>query len=163
MPAMPSLTIDPAFRDLIPPLAPDELALLEASIVAEGVREPLIVWPTETGTILIDGHNRFAICQRHGVPFATRAMAFPDRDTATRWIIENQMGRRNLTPYARSILALRLKDAYAVQAKSRQGTRSDLAPNIGENSPPSRTAAALSRLAGVSNHTLKRAACRLRK
>lgn len=157
MPTVPPLAIDPEFRDLIPPLAPDERALLEASIVAEGVREPLIVWPVAgkatatTSTqnpILIDGHNRFTICQRHGIPFAIRSMAFPDRDAATRRIIENQMGRRNLSAYARSVLALRLKDAYAAQAKARQGTRTDLAANIGENPPRCRTAARLSRLAG---------------
>lgn len=151
------IAIDSAFRDLIPPLAPDELALLETSIVSEGVREPLIVWPTEGRNILLDGHNRLAICRRHGLSFATRSMTFPDRDAAICWIIENQMGRRNLSAYARSVLALRLKDAYATRAKARQGTRTDLAANIGENSPRGSTAA-LSRLAGVSDHTLKRAA-----
>lgn len=107
---------------------------------------------------LIDGHNRYTICERHNLPFATRTMAFTDRDAATCWIIEIQIGRRNLSAYARSVLALRLKESYAAQAKARQGSRNDRTANIGENSPRGSTAAALSRLAGVSDHTLKRAA-----
>lgn len=34
---------------------------------------------------------------------------FPDREAVILWIITNQMSRRNLTPFQRSELALRLK------------------------------------------------------
>lgn len=47
------------------PLAPEEYAQLEANI--EGCRDPLVVWD---GT-LIDGHNRFEICSKLGLPFKT--------------------------------------------------------------------------------------------
>ena len=154
------IAIDPEFRALIPPLAPDELALLETSILAEGVREPLIVWPTATENlpILIDGHNRLTLCQRHNLPYHVHAVNFPDRDAATRWIIENQMGRRNLSAYARSVLALRLKDSYATEAKARQGSRTDLAPTSGRIDTGSRTRDELARLAGIGSNTLTRVA-----
>ena len=35
------LTVDPEFRDLIPPLNEEELKLLEASLVADGCESPL--------------------------------------------------------------------------------------------------------------------------
>ena len=60
------LTVDPEFRDLIPPLNEEELKLLEASIVADGCESPLIVW----NGVIVDGHNRYAICRKHEIPFA---------------------------------------------------------------------------------------------
>ena len=38
------IQIDPEFKALIPPLAPDELAQLEANILRDGCRDPLVVW-----------------------------------------------------------------------------------------------------------------------
>src|SRR5690606_40306141 len=58
-----SLRIDPEFRSLIPPLTDDEYAQLEKNIVAEGCRDPLIVW----NGVVVDGHNRYDICVRHGI------------------------------------------------------------------------------------------------
>lgn len=89
----PHITIDPEFSTMLPPLSPDELALLEQSIKAEGCRNALVTW----NGILLDGHARKAICERHGIAFKTRAITLPDRETAKDWIIRNQMGRCNLT------------------------------------------------------------------
>ena len=51
--------IDFEFRDLIPPLSAAELEGLEADIVEVGrALVPLMVW----NGILVDGHNRHAIC-----------------------------------------------------------------------------------------------------
>jgi hypothetical protein len=50
------LTIDPRFKSLIPPLSAEELAQLESNIVADGCRDPLVVW--NGYGILVDGHNR---------------------------------------------------------------------------------------------------------
>ena len=38
------LTLDQEFRALIQPLTAEELAQLEASLLAEGCRDPLVVW-----------------------------------------------------------------------------------------------------------------------
>ena len=66
------LTVDPEFRDLIPPLNEEELKLLEESLVADGCESPLIVW----NGVIIDGHNRYMICQKHDIPFSTSGEAF---------------------------------------------------------------------------------------
>lgn len=100
MTTAPALSVDPEFSALIPPLTPDELALLEASIVAEGVREPLAAWRG----VLLDGHNRRTIAERHGLPFTTREVSVSDRNAARNWVINNQLGRRNLSPLAASRL-----------------------------------------------------------
>ena len=59
MPNVSTLKIDPEFKDLIPPLSSDEYEQLENNILYDGCREPLIAW----NDILVDGHNRYDICQ----------------------------------------------------------------------------------------------------
>jgi hypothetical protein len=96
-----NITIDPEFQALIPPPAPQELALLEANILAEGrARDPLALW----GDVLLDGHNRLSICQRHNLPFTTFQVPVKGRAEAIAWIVTNQLGRRNLTAEQTSYL-----------------------------------------------------------
>jgi len=89
-------TIDTELRDLIPPLTDDERERLEASIGSEGVRNPLVVWK-EAG-VLVDGHHRHEIATRLGLDYDTVARSFADRAAAELWMIENQLGTRNLSP-----------------------------------------------------------------
>ena len=88
------IIIDSEFKALIPPLAADELRQLEENILRDGCRDPLVVWDG----ILIDGHNRFAICSKHGLGFKTVAMEFESRAHVRVWMRDNQGGRRNLSP-----------------------------------------------------------------
>jgi hypothetical protein len=96
------ILIDPEFQSLIPPLSDDEQAQLEANLINEGCLAPLIVWKGHN--ILLDGHNRFQLCMTHALEFQTVEVALPDRESALTWIIENQLGRRNLTPEGRAYL-----------------------------------------------------------
>ena len=107
------MKINPKFQSLIPPLAAEELAQLETNIKADGCRDPLVTW---NGT-LIDGHNRYAICQKHSIQFKTVAMDFEDEDAACFWVIRNQFGRRNLQPFTRVELALKLEPLLRKKAK----------------------------------------------
>lgn len=110
------MQIDAEFEALIPPLRPEELAQLEANIVAEGIRDPLVTWRG----VLIDGHNRYAIAQKHGLSYATVEREFEHRDAAVLWIVYNQFGRRNLSVPSRAELAMRIEPILAAQAKARQ-------------------------------------------
>ena len=101
---MTQLTVDPEFHALIPPLSADERTALEASLLAEGCRDALVVW----NGVILDGHNRYAICQAHGIPFETAECEFETRDHAVVWIVQNQLARRNISQYA--------KDEMIVQA-----------------------------------------------
>lgn len=91
---MAGVQIDPEFSASLPQLSADELNTLEASIAADGIREPLIVWRG----LLLDGHNRYSIAKRCGLKFETREVDLPDRQAALLWIFDNQLGRRNLHP-----------------------------------------------------------------
>jgi hypothetical protein len=53
-----ALTVDPERKSLIPPLSEEERQGLEASILAKGARDQVVVW----GNIIVDGYNRYDIC-----------------------------------------------------------------------------------------------------
>ena len=110
------ITIDSEFQSLIPALSAEEYGQLEENILHDGIRDALIVWDG----ILLDGHNRYEIAQKYDLPYEVQEMNFDSRADAERWVILNQFGRRNLSAYDRSILALRLKPIIAAQAKERQ-------------------------------------------
>lgn len=114
------MTIDKEFEALIPPLADEEYRQLEENCLKEGIRDSLVVWDNDGEFVLIDGHNRYKIAQKHNLPYNHKRMEFPDRESVKRWIILNQFGRRNLSAYDRSILALKLKPIIAEQAKEKQ-------------------------------------------
>jgi hypothetical protein len=96
------LTIDPEFEALIPPLAPEELKQLHSSLCADGCLSPLIVWKGEN--ILVDGHNRYKYLKKHKMPFEIKEITFSSREVAKRFIILNQLGRRNVTPETATML-----------------------------------------------------------
>ena len=91
-----NLKIDPEFQSQIPPLTNDEFKQLEENILKEGkLISPLIVW----NNTLVDGHNRYAILQKHPeIYFSTMPLPFESREEVLAWICKNQLGRRNLTP-----------------------------------------------------------------
>ena len=99
---MRQLTIDPEFRDKVPPMTEGEFRQLEENILKDGrVKVPLTVW---NGTI-IDGHNRYAIIQKHQeLKWEIDEVHFADRYEAIVWICKNQLGRRNLTEEQKSYL-----------------------------------------------------------
>jgi len=102
------LAINQKFKGLIPPIAKDEFDLLKESIVTSGVREPILTWQG----VIIDGHNRYAICQKYNIPFETKELSFADEDEAVVFIIKNQLGRRNLTDFNKVNLALQLENVF---------------------------------------------------
>lgn len=144
------MIIDPEFKALIPPLAPEELAQLEANILADGCRDPLVTWRG----ILIDGHNRFAICSKHGLEFQTVQREFEDQSHVIEWIIRNQFGRRNLSAYERTKLALRLEEAIAGRAKANQirSTENRVLQKSAEQAIDTRQE--IAKAAGVSHDTV---------
>ena len=143
-----NIIIDLEFKDLIPPLAPEEYSGLEENILAEGCRDALVLW----GDVLVDGHNRYEICKKHDLPFKTVQAEFGSRNEAVEWIIRNQFGRRNLSAYDRSRLALRLKPVIAEKAKEHQGERTDICQNSDKSTID--TKKVIAKAAGVSHDTI---------
>ena len=148
---MDSLIIDNDFKNLIPPLTDDEFAQLEKNILRDGIRDPLVVWKNT----LIDGHNRHKIAQQHNLPFSVTEMQFLSRNDAIIWIIKNQFGRRNLTAYDRSILALKLKPIIAAKAKENLATHTAEGYQGLQNSAKAvDTRQEIAKAAGVSHDTI---------
>lgn len=143
---------DDEFRNLIPPLSNEEYKQLEENCIRDGVRDPLVVWRLDDGSaFLVDGYNRSKIAMEHGLRVETRDMHFETRADAIAWIINNQLGRRNLSAYDRSLLALKLKPTIAEKAKKRMMSgKAD--PN--QKSDEGLTSTALGKIAGVSHDTI---------
>lgn len=114
--------IDEEFAGLIPPLTEEEYKGLEAGILADGCRDALVCW----GDILVDGHNRYRICKANGVPYQVVQKEFAGRNEVKLWMMRNQLSRRNLNDFQRIEIVRKCEDAVKAEAKSRQGTRTDL-------------------------------------
>ncbi len=56
--------------------------------------------------MLVDGHNRYEIAKKHNLEYELEAIEFEDEDAACVWIIDNQLGRRNLSLYAQGELRI---------------------------------------------------------
>lgn len=108
------ITIDPALLAYIDPLTPDEHDALERSLLSEGCRDALVLW----GDILVDGHNRYGICSKHGIPYNTiQHPQFKSMDDVHLWMIDQHLGRRSVSDFQRGVLALRKKDILAGRMK----------------------------------------------
>jgi hypothetical protein len=135
---MRKLKIDNEFQGLIPKITETEYTELERSITTEGCRDALVLW----GDTLIDGHNRYEICQLMGVSFKTRSINLENRESAKLWIINNQLARRNLT---------------SQQMRYLRGIRHNLEKQKGtRHSVTTETAERLGKEYGVSGRTIKR-------
>ena len=131
------LKTNPEFQNLIAPLSGDEFEQLEQNILTHGkCRDAIKVWRD----YIIDGHNRYAICQKHGLSYGVQKIRLANKNAAKLWIAENQLGRRNLTKAMRIELA-RLK------VDMMRGTTK-------ENSKPFVARTAIAQAAGVSENTV---------
>ena len=110
------LTIKKEFKDLIPRLSKEEYELLTKSILSDGCRESILLW----NGVIVDGHNRYEICTTNNVEFNTSDIDFTDDDAAKIWIIDNQMGRRNITEWVKFELSLKKKDILLKQGREKQ-------------------------------------------
>lgn len=157
-----NLTIDPEFEAFIPPLDAMDYARLKANILADGCREPISVW---NGTIL-DGHNRYRICTENGIPFSTvEISSVHTRAEVFVWMYENQLGRRNLEPFMRAEMALKVKPYIEERARERSRANLELSSKRGtgkevlNSAPPisgGKTVEILAKKAQVGKDTIQK-------
>ena len=88
-----NVIIDKEFQSVMFKIRDDEYEGLKQSILTEGCRDPLVMW----NNILIDGYNRYEICQKYNIEFSTveTQINFQSRDEVKHWIRKNQLGKRN--------------------------------------------------------------------
>jgi N6-adenosine-specific RNA methylase IME4 len=142
------LKIDSELKSLIPALSKEEFEQLEKNILDEGIRDPIVVW----GDTIIDGHNRYEIACKHRILYNTVEKIFDNKEAVTKWMIINQFGRRNLTAYDRSILALKLKPVFEEKAKERMISGKKLDPS--QKSEQGKTSKEIAKVAGLSHDTI---------
>lgn len=130
------MKIDNEIKSFIPELSKEEFNQLEESIKNEGCRDAIVLW----GDIIVDGHNRFSICEKHDIKYRTIQREFTDKNAVKIWVIENQLGRRNMNNYQKGVLVLALKPLYEARAKENQIKHGLTAPgknntsaNLGES------------------------------
>lgn len=151
------LRIDPEFESRIPPLTDDEFQQLEENILADGVIiSPIVVWEG----VVIDGHNRFRIVEKHPhISFTTCERQFENRYEALAWICKNQLGRRNLTFQQKKYL---IGKQYDSEKASHGGDRkSEEVKSSGQNAhliADKKTAERIAEENGINEKTVRRAA-----
>lgn len=152
------LKIDTELRDLLPPLLPEELEQLEKNIITNGCELPLFTWHG----YIADGHNRYGICKKNNISFEVITLAFEEKSDVMRWMIDGQLGRRNLTPVQRIAVAKKYENKLKEKAKENQATSTggsspQLISNWNEaEKSPIIVSKEIARLANVGTGTLAR-------
>ena len=99
-----NITILSELKKLIPPLSEEEKDKLRESLILEGCRESLIIWDNVGTYVLVDGHNRYEICAIYKIDFRVEVKIFKDLADVKNWMINNQLGKRNISELVKSYL-----------------------------------------------------------
>ena len=110
-----SPVILPEMAELLPPLSAEQLDALEADLIKNGCYAPIIV---NEDMVIIDGHNRQALCEKHDLPYTMAVFSFEDLLEAKQWALDTQKGRRNLEKWELGKIALKLKPEIEAKAKA---------------------------------------------
>ncbi|MDR7149882.1 hypothetical protein J2W49_001837 [Hydrogenophaga palleronii] len=120
-----NITVNEDLKAYIEPLTADEHEALERSLLAEGCRDALVLW----GDVLVDGHNRYGICQKHGLPFNTvQNPRLKTLEDVHLWMIDQHLGRRSVSDYQRGVLALRKREIVAERRARAQALANEARP-----------------------------------
>lgn len=154
-----NIKIETEFKELLPPLTPEQKEELERDIIKNGCQNPLIVW----GNILVDGHHRYEICEKNNIPYDILEMEFENKLEAMEWAWANQKNRRNLNKYELAQIALKFKPTIEEKAKENlslaggdkksKNAKSDCQKSDKVITPID-TKKELAKLAGVSHDTI---------
>lgn len=143
------LKIDPKFKNLIPPLSHEEFDLLEQSCLAEGIRDAIVTWQG----FIIDGHNRYSIAQKHGLGFRTVEKEIATDADVIDWMINNQLGKRNITEEQKSYLRGK---RYENEKNKQGGTGANQHKQSGQNVHSAKTCETLADEFNVNEKTIRR-------
>jgi len=109
--------IDPELNEVLPKLSDADYKALEQSLLTEGYKgAPIMVW----GDVIVDGHNRYEICNKHNIPYEVKSVEFANKEEAIIWMVRQQLGRRTLTPLQRIAIVEKYKPFYKKKAKENQ-------------------------------------------
>ncbi len=106
--------------------------------------------------IVVDGHNRFHVCEKHGLPFKMLVFSFTDLLEAKQWALDTQKGRRNLDKWELGKIALKLKPEIEARARANQGTRTDLSVNSPKSYSPMDIRKEMAQAVGIGDQAMGR-------
>ena len=148
------IRIDPGLKTFLPVLTEEELGQLEKNILADPGRVRLLVWKEEG--VLLDGHNRYAICRKHNLHYDSNLISLPDLEAAKLWIMNEHLGRRNFSDDQKSYWRAKHQDALKKSTvRNGQGRYAIDAPGC-QNDTPVKTAQTVAKLHHVSESTIHR-------
>lgn len=104
--------------------------------------------------MIVDGHNRQSLCEKHGLPYTMAVFSFEDLLEAKQWALDTQKGRRNLEKWELGKIALKLKPEIEAKARANQGTRTDLSATLPESSDTVDTRKELAEAVGLGERTM---------
>lgn len=155
------LIVDKEFEDLLPVLTPEELEKLENSILQYGMLDPIKIWqePSTGEWIIIDGHNRYNILKKHDIEWHYwqdyKIMdELETREDVKKWMLEQQLGRRNLSPAERYEIVQKFKSVFQKKAKENQSLGGKGSTNL----PKVDTRKEMAKATGVSEGTYSKLA-----
>ena len=141
------------FEGVKPKLSTREFANLTEDIRQHGVLTPILVYKGK----IIDGHNRYHICKEYNIPFETKEMNFSSDSEAIIWIIKEQVGKRNLTPFQRCEMVLKYEPEIRADIEKRRKAAISYFRRTGEvMEAGSDTGTILGDMVGVSRNSIHR-------
>lgn len=147
------LQINPEFKAFFPALTEERYSGLERSILKEGVRNPIVTW----NGVIVDGHNRYDICQRHNIPFKTIEIEFENDADAMQWMKDNQNNGHNLTVAENIQCQMKIEAKRAEMAKENQIRKPESVLMISsKQTEPIHVRAESAAAAGVSEDTYRK-------
>lgn len=180
-----NIEIDPELEKLLPPLSREDYQMLEQSLLQNGFMQystRIQLWcpPEEeendkdahpAKSYIIDGHNRYRICQKHNIDLPSWCfdwLCFDTKEEVKKYIYENQLARRNLSPIQKISIAEKYRSIYEKQAKENQSLgggdkkSKDYQKSVGSNLTQAvdkkrnpTTDEKLSKIAGIKTTTYK--------
>ena len=148
------LTTVDSLSHALPPLAPIEEMGLTKSLRHEGCRESVKVVVYDGKYVIVDGHNRYRICKEFGIPFKVEVLPIESIEDARTWLIETQLGRRNVSDFVKCEFVLPMRETLIKEGRRRQGQRERVFPELEKLKVPFNTNKYLADLIGISNGTL---------
>lgn len=133
-------TVNKNLLSKFPPQTDQERETMTTSLKDNGCEKPIVVW-LETNEI-VDGHNRFHVCEELGIPYDIKYKSFANEDAAIIYMYQEQLGRRSIPASIRS----KMMGDMLFLKRSQPGIRT------GEGD----TAKKIAEAAGVSERTVYR-------
>ena len=109
------------FENILPAHTEEERNQLAENILQDGfIRDPLIIWKNGNKNILIDGLLRHQLALNHKLVCPVIYKEFKTVEEATLYVLDNQLGRRNLSDFSSCELVLHFEHIYKAQGRIHQ-------------------------------------------